>query len=151
MRTKVMALGNRLMTDDGIAIRIVEELKPELETNGFEVFIGETDTYSCLDFVKDGDSLILIDSTYLGKEPGTVSIFPLKDMKHIAKDYKVSNSMHDLSFIKLLALENKIVKGYFIGIEVAYVDMGINLSPELEMKFSNIKENIKNELIERGY
>jgi hydrogenase maturation protease len=146
MSTKVIAMGNRLMMDDGIAIKIVEELKTELEKNGFEVFIGETDIYSSLEFVNQGDFLILIDATYLGNEPGTVTVFSLEDIDKTVERYKVSTSMHDLSLIKLLALENKIVKGYFIGIEVASVDMSLDFSKEIELQYHNIKENIKKEL-----
>lgn len=146
MKTKIIALGNRLMMDDGIAIRIVEELSEWLEKNNFKVFIGETDAYSCADYINKGDFLILIDALYLGEEPGTVSVFSLED---IIDGYKRSTSMHDLSLIKLLALENKIVEGYFIGIEVACVDFGIELSNQLQLKFNNIKENIKKEIDKR--
>lgn len=146
MKAKVIALGNRLMMDDGIAIKLVEELSEWLEHNGFGVFIGETDTYSCVDYINDGDFLIVIDALHLGEEPGTVSVFSLKD---INEEYKNSASMHDLSFIKLLSLENKNINGYLIGIEVANVDFGIELSNQLQLKFNNIKECVKKELEKR--
>lgn len=146
MKTKVIAMGNRLMMDDGIAIRIVEDLNEWLEKNNFGVFIGETDTYSCADYVNDNDWIIVIDALFLGEEPGTVSVFSLKGL---IDEYKKSVSIHDLSLMKLLAEENKNVNGYFIGIEVSNVDFGIELSKPLKDNYNNIKENIKKEIEKR--
>ncbi|MBZ9623058.1 hypothetical protein G9F71_009330 [Clostridium sp. FP2] len=80
MGKKVIAIGNRLMMDDAIAVLILEKIKNILENEGIEAIIGETDVEFCFSKLNEQDLFYIIDSTYYENLPGTVTF---KNLKHI--------------------------------------------------------------------
>ena len=80
MDTLILGIGNLILRDDGVGMRIARKLKednPELEViETSEVGI------SLLDLVVDRDKLIIIDSIKTGKgEPGQLYELRLEDLK----------------------------------------------------------------------
>lgn len=140
MNIKLIAVGNRLMMDDGIGIRVAEELKEELEDKGIKTIIGETDFEYCFSEIDNDDFVIILDSTFMRKTPGYISQIPLEKLK----EYKQSfYSQHQMSLINMINLYKKGIKGWFIGIEIEKVDFGVNLSNTLESLFSEICNDVK--------
>ena len=58
---KVIAIGNRIMIDDGIAIAVLENVRNKLESMGIEIIIGETDFQFCFHQLKEHDFVIILD------------------------------------------------------------------------------------------
>ena len=79
MNTLILGMGNPILTDDGVGIRIAQKLKernPELQ-------VVETSEagIALLDYVADCDKLIIIDSIKTGKgKPGELYKLELKDL-----------------------------------------------------------------------
>ena len=73
MSKKVIAIGNRLMMDDTVAVLILEKIKKTLEGRGIETIIGETDVEFCFSILNEKDEFYIIDSTYYGNVPGIVT------------------------------------------------------------------------------
>ncbi|MCY6356240.1 hydrogenase maturation protease [Clostridium sp. ZS2-4] len=148
MSKKLIAIGNRIMSDDGIGVLIAEKLKAELENTGIQVIIGETDVDYCLSLIEDGDLLFILDATLYGIKPGAVSIVELdKTGDFFEKGY----SQHQLSLIKLLnSYALKKVSGFVIGIEVSNIEFGIELSEILKENFEKIKNQVYNLTISKG-
>ena len=142
---KIIAIGNRLMGDDGVAIQVIESIKDELEKLRLKVIIGETDFEYSIREIENDDFIIIIDSTYLGKEPGEVTVFNLEEYK-LVSGYK--DSQHQLKLMDILNIYNKKVVGYIIGIEVYDISFNLSLSEKLKASFETIKfkvlEEIKN-------
>lgn len=141
---KCIAMGNRIMMDDGIAIAVVEILKDMLKEAGVEVIIGETDFQFCYDQINDGDFLIIIDAAYNGKMPGEITFYTLQEA---VNEHRKPYSQHEISLFDLIEFYPKDIDGYIIGIEVAGVDFGLGLSDSLKSKFDFICTQVEEAII----
>lgn len=140
MKIKCIAVGNRIMGDDSIGIKILEEISLELEKEKIEVIFGETDIDYAISKINEDDLLFIIDSTYFGRVPGTVTITPIE--KAIIQQHNQIYSQHQPSLINLLKTYKKLVKGYIIGIEVEKIQFSLELSNTLKDKFLIICDEI---------
>lgn len=139
MKIKCIAIGNRIMGDDGIGIKVLEELSRKLKKEKIEVIFGETDIDYSLSIIDQGDTLFIIDSTCFGIYPGTVTFTPIENAINTQQQIY---SQHQSSLINLLKLYKKSVKGYIVGIEVDKIHFSLDLSEALKKKFSSICEEI---------
>lgn len=138
MKKKVIGIGNKLMMDDGAAIFVLQNIKNDLEYNGIEVIIGETDVDFCFSKLNNVDEFYIVDSYFSGKIPGTLTFKKIKDVKKIRKHCAV----HSLGLMDLIDIYGIEVKGYFIGIEIGRIDMNIGLSNDLQVKFKDVCSKI---------
>ena len=134
---KIFGIGNILLGDDGVGVRVVEKIKEEIKniSQDIDVIIGETDYLYCLSQINQDDTIVIIDSTYLDIKPGYVSYFDLKDCNRFIKYF---NSQHESNLVKSILIENLNVKGYLIGIEIGKVDFSLELSKTIKDNFYNI-------------
>lgn len=142
---KIIAIGNRLMKDDGIAIEVAENLRERLKGYNIELLIGETDYESCFYHLKKEDFVVIIDAISIGAESGSIHMFKLEEVLSQPSDY---NMQHDMNIIELIKLYNMPLKGYIIGIEAADIGIGKELSPILREKFPQICSTIENVILE---
>lgn len=144
MKTKVIAIGNPIMSDEGIAIRVAENLKSILRKNNIEVIMGETDVDYCIDNIKKDDFLFIIDATYYGIIPGSLTLIPLeKSIPYLSDSY----SQHELSLINVLKKNGNVPPGYIIGIEVDEIKFDCNLSSSLTKKFDKICSKVQHIIV----
>lgn len=147
MRIKCIALGNRIMGDDSIAIRVLEEISSILEGENIDIVFGETDIDYALNEIEDGDFLFILDSTYFNIEPGTVTFTPIEEFNTNQGEVY---SQHQPNLINLLKAYEKSVSGFIIGVEVQEIDFSLELSHilkrELSMICVEVSEFIKNTL-----
>ena len=151
-RLLVIGMGSLIMQDDGVGSRIVQEISPLLLQHEIAAIVGETDFAYCFNSICEDDFLVLIDAMQTGAAPATISILPLCNA---LKDRGSLRTQHDFSLFDNIALHHSGAKGYFIGIETADIDFGLELSPRLQQHFEaicafvlntiiNIKEEAKN-------
>lgn len=79
MKTLILGIGNPILTDDGIGIRVAQQINKQKK----EVDVAETSEagLSLLEFVGDYDKLIIVDSIKTGKgKPGELYKFSLEDL-----------------------------------------------------------------------
>ena len=139
-RLVVMAIGNPIMKDDGIAIRVARHIKPKIIDKNVEVVIGETDVSFCLDSLSEEDFLVVMDAMYIGEEPGRVRLISLdKAAVYRRKPYFA----HDMNVIDAIAAEFPGIRGYMIGIEPAVVGVGFELSNCLKIRFEGICSDVE--------
>lgn len=139
MRKKVIAIGNRIMGDDGIGIAIAEYLKEFMVRSGFEVIIGETDIEYCLSLIESGDFIIILDAVYSGLEPGTVNIMSIKEAVERSKRRCSQHEPNLLLWLDIYGIE---VKGAVIGIEAETIELNWGLSDTLEKIFPLVCESV---------
>lgn len=137
MSVKIIAIGNRLMGDDGLAVHIMEKLSKRFEKDSIEVIIGETDFQYCISRIEEVDYIVIIDATWFGIEPGTVTINSLKDIYKLNAKQSLF-SQHGYSLIKALKTCYKSIDGLLIGIEGKNFDFTLSLSSHLEASLDNI-------------
>lgn len=144
MKTKVIGIGNRIMGDDAVGIKILEASQEELVSLGFEVIIGETDIEYTLNCIEDGDYIIIVDSSLFGIEVGEVSVFDLSGLREFnEKGY----SLHQMSLVKILSNFSLFkIHGKLITIEGKNIDFGTELSKSLEEHFEKIKVRVLDEI-----
>lgn len=144
MKTKVIGIGNRIMGDDAVGIKILEAMQEELVTLGFEVIIGETDIEYTLNYIENGDYIIILDSSLFGIEVGEVSVFNLSEVSEFnEKGY----SLHQMSLVKILSNFNFLkIQGKLITIEGESIEFSTELSKSLMENFHKIKERVLDEI-----
>lgn len=137
MSVKCIAIGNPLMGDDGIGSRIIEAISDKLAEQNIQVIDGETDIDYVIDQIEDDDFLYIIDATYFGLKPTSVSFLPI-DKCGIQKQI----TMHQMNLIQYLNLFKKNIQGYLIGVEVEKIQFSTDISTCLENEFLKICESI---------
>ena len=99
-RTLVLGLGNPLLTDDGVGLRVVEALRPRLAGRpGVEVDEEYCGGLRLMERLVGYDRAVLIDAICSGAEPGTVHVLTADGLagRHCA-------SAHDVDLPTALAL-----------------------------------------------
>ena len=99
----VLGIGNRLMGDDGIGVRIIEALGQENTSEKVRFAAGETDIGYCLSELADGDLCIIVDGSCSGREPCTVDVI---DLKEVFAQRRPALSFHDFDLIHAMKREN---------------------------------------------
>jgi hydrogenase maturation protease len=134
MEKKIIAMGNVVMCDDGIGIKVAEFLIDEFNSLGFKLLVGETDIDYSIKSVENNDFMILLTPSYYDVSPGTITI-NLIDQVDINNCYL---SQYSLDFLKSLNSNDFKVSGYIISIEASEFYFNPDLSPDLKVKFSEI-------------
>jgi hydrogenase maturation protease len=75
--TLVLGFGNVLLSDDGAGVRVMEELRSQVDA---ECVDGGTMSFTLLGFVAAAESLLVIDAANIGQPPGTLALFEGKAM-----------------------------------------------------------------------
>lgn len=143
---KIFGVGNILLEDDSIGIKVLENINEYLLNlySNMEIIIGETDYLYCLDKINKDDFIIILDSTYFGTDPGSVRAIQLKDCDKFISD---SLTDHNTNLIRAIRTEKRNIDGYLIGIEVFNVGYSLELSEVLQNQFNFICNEVKEVLI----
>lgn len=107
----VVGIGNRLYCDDGIGCELAEALSKQNKERDIDYVIGETDVVWCLAHITS-PRVIILDAVQMGKEPGTIKVFRINDVR----PHEMGISMHNGHLLSLLQ-ENRMKEGLLIGIE----------------------------------
>ncbi len=147
----IIGAGNVLMKDEGIGVRIVEDLKSRGLPEGIDVFDAGTSLMELMPYFQSYRRLILVDAVRGGNRPGTVYRFQPEDVKEIAGPFGQALGLHQISLLESLAM-NSLVTGKqhdvtIIGIEPKEIDLGLELSSELGEKVSDIADLVLEEAL----
>jgi len=126
-----LGLGNLLLGDDGIGLRLVEKLAEE---NGFgdavEFVDGGTQGLALLGCLADREAVLVLDAVGLGGEPGTVHVLRGPAMEQIRA--RRASTAHEGNALELFATARVLGLGWnevaVVGVEPASVRTGIGLS-----------------------
>ena len=143
MRKLVLGIGNILLKDEGIGCHVVHTLQ-QMSLADAEIIDGGTRPDLLL-LLEGVDKLIVVDAVKGGGTPGQIYKFSLGS---VARDWKLSWSLHDMSVLDALLLtrhwHNCDVT--VIGIEPKEIGWGLEPSPEVREKIPQIIEAILAEL-----
>jgi len=138
----VIAIGSRIMKDDGVGVWVAEAIESTLNEGNVDVVIAETDYEYGFDAAKAYDYVFVIDAMVSGNMPGKITVFPL----FVAKVQASYASQHDMSLIDMLVRDGNPL-GSLIGIEAHEVDFGFGLSQTLQEKFEEICSGVLIEIL----
>jgi len=138
----VIAIGSRIMKDDGIGVWVAESIASALNEENVDVVIAETDCEYGFDAAKDYDYVFVLDAMVTGNTPGRITVLPLSDAK-VRTGYA---TQHDMSLTDMLVRDGN-PPGSLIGIEANEVDFGFGLSQTLQEKFEEICSGVLKEIL----
>jgi len=146
MRTLVLGLGNTILTDDGVGIRVAFEI--EKLCSEPDVLEASAAGFRIVDDIIGYEKLILIDSIKTGNaKPGTLFKFTLEDFEKTFGN----TSPHDISLFDAL----KVARAAGEDLPIEYVIYGIEAketqifsekcTPEVEAAIPRIVKSIISE------
>lgn len=145
--TLVLGLGNTLLGDDGIGVRVVERLQGE--SLKAEVKNGATLGLSLLETLKSRRKVIVVDAVDMGKVPGSVARFSARELLTLSESR--SFSLHEIGLLEVLKIGQSLNEDFgnviIFGIQPKELHAIERLSPEVEEKIAEVVEMIKKEVI----
>ena len=117
-RIVILGLGNILLRDEGVGVRLIEELQKRYDFSPpVKIIDGGTAGFGLVTEIEGCKKLLVIDAVKAGNEPGTIYKFRRGD---ITVKIPQSLSVHDIGFFealehwKILGIEPEVT---FFGIE----------------------------------
>ena len=130
----VLALGNPLMGDDGVGVRVVEELKGRELPSGVALADGGTTGLALVGLMEEYQRVIAVDAAEMGQPPGCVRKFAPSEVRFKATGDMLS--LHQVGFGEALALAKALGVSppelTIIGVQPKRTAIGEELSPEVE-------------------
>jgi hydrogenase maturation protease len=131
MRALVLGVGNTLLSDEGVGVRVVERLAADWELpEGVAAVDGGTAGMALLDDLAGADHLIVVDCARLDAAPGTVRVF---EGEAAPAFFQQRISPHQIGLCDLLAgaaLIGALPKGLtLIAVEPQSMALGLELTP----------------------
>lgn len=144
----VLGIGNLVMSDDGVGVKVVQKLQREYHfAETVEIMDGGTLGLDLLPKLEGVERLIVVDAVETGEKPGTCVRLVGEELP-IALETKVSP--HQMGLKDLLSVAELIGHApremVLIGVQPGSIEMGIELTPEVEAKVDSMLQNILNEL-----
>lgn len=94
----VLGIGNLLLGDEGVGVRVVQELEKRTLPEGVECLDGGTGSFYLLEAMQSADRILLIDAAASEDEPGTIRMLRPK----YSKEYPKTLTSHDIGLKDLL-------------------------------------------------
>lgn len=149
VKLAVIGVGNLLLKDEGIGVHIAHALQQIDIPHGTKIIDGGTSS-DLPYYLRDVDTLIIIDAVKAGGKPGIVYRFHLHDV-NIESEGMLS--VHELGLeqsLKMMSLMGSEPKEtVIIGIEPKEIDWGTELSAELQQKIPEVINVVLNEISSR--
>lgn len=142
----ILGLGNPILSDDSVGLRVVDKLKEILNTkNNVDFYKVATSGIELLDIISGYKHLILIDVIKTGKEKiGTLTQHKISDFNN---SIHLSNP-HQLNFPSVIEFANKTgipvpetIDIFTIEVEDIYT-FSLECSPEIKNKIPEITKEI---------
>ncbi|WP_048148147.1 hydrogenase maturation protease [Palaeococcus ferrophilus] len=144
MRTLILALGNELMKDDGVGLNAGRIL---LE-RGYNVLEVGTDIFRLASHYNGEERLVIIDAILSDKlKPGEVIHLQGREVfEKLKGEIRSAHFMGAIDGLKLLmALDERLKRAeiHFIGVVAKEVDLGMELSDEVESALPRVIEVVE--------
>ena len=146
-KTTVLGVGNLLLSDEGVGVHVVKRLMGMALPPEVEVIDGGVSGLGLMNIVARADHLIVIDAVRAGGPPGSIYRFGSEDLTAHPDTYKMS--VHEIGILEVLNLSRFVgqtPKTTIIGVEPKSMEMGMDLSPEIQAKVPRVIELILDEL-----
>jgi hydrogenase maturation protease len=147
--TLVLGLGNVLLGDEGVGVRVVERLLERYDfPEGVQVMDGGNQGLYLLPYVEDATRLVVVDAVQARKPPGTLMRLTGDEIPIFLDVAKVSPHQEGLQDVLAVAmlrgcLPDEVV---FWGAQVESLDVGLELSPAVASQVDALVEKVLVEL-----
>jgi hydrogenase maturation protease len=150
-RLLILGIGNLLMGDEGVGVHAIDALEKEQLPPGVAMLDGGTGGFHLLSCLGEYPSVIVIDATMDGSEPGTVRI----TKPRFLSDYPRSLGAHDIGLRDLIesaALLGTLPVVYLITVSIADIrSMTTELSPAVQRALEHVVQSVRHILREENF
>lgn len=151
-RILVLGVGNILLKDEGVGVKVVEKLGTEYDFSpNVELMDGGTLGLRLLDPICDADFVIVVDAVQNRGIPGTLYRLPVSE---IEKRVTFKNSLHQLDLVETLAYAEILGKrpdAIIIGVEPEDISpWGMEMTDVVKARFQEICASVLEEIERAG-
>ncbi len=133
-RILVAGLGNLLLTDDGVGIHAVRELRRRVPRGVRVADIG-TAVLDALHLFEEADKVLAIDAVQAGGSPGEIYVFRVEE----AENRPSIVSLHDFGLRSVLEfMGNHRPEIVVLGVEPEKIDYGLTLSASVQSALARL-------------
>ena len=148
----VLGVGNILLRDEGIGVRIVEKLQQDYTFSpNVRLLDGGTLGLRLLEPIIGVDYLIVVDALVNGQPPGRIERLPLAVLR---KRISIKNSLHQLDLLETLAhaeFLERLPETIIIGIEPEDIaTLSLELSETVRSRRKDIVSAVLGEISHAG-
>jgi len=145
----IICLGNPLMRDEGIGIRLASELLVHLTDNpDVEVLDLGTGGLSIIHAITGREKIVFVDCAIMGKTPGLINRFTPEQVR--SKKVRMRYSLHEGDLLNTLELSRRLGQCpddiVIFGIEPKEIAHGEGLTIKLENNIQQYVRTILKEL-----
>ncbi len=138
-KTLILGIGNTLLSDEGVGVRVVEFLEAQESALDTLTFVdGGTLSFTLAPLLEDHPQLIVVDAAMTGEHPGHVASYEGAAMDRYLKGNR--RSVHEVGLMDLLDIvrlaDRYPEKRALVGVEPAKLDWGEALSPPVQQSVS---------------
>ena len=136
--------GNILLTDEGLGVHVVKELKENYNfTPEISLIDGGTMGMELLTYMRGMKRILLIDAINGGEAPGTVYEFPHRELEQYFTEHI---SVHEVGMQDILRIraiqENPLEDAIVIGVEPESLEIGFEPSAPVQAVLPEVKERV---------
>ena len=152
-KTLVLGVGNKLMSDEGVGVHVVERLAEKYKLpQEIQVLDGGTLGLDLLYYLEGVENLLIVDAAETGKEAGTM--VRLQD-EEVPAFMSIKISPHQIGVPDMLAaakMKDIYPKRLVLwGIQPDEITLSLDLSPVLASKVDDLTGKLVDELRAWGY
>ncbi|OOF45115.1 HyaD/HybD family hydrogenase maturation endopeptidase [Rodentibacter trehalosifermentans] len=153
MKPLILGVGNILLGDEGIGVRVAQALEnhPEIQPH-FDVIDGGTCGMELLDEMASRDHIIIVDAVLANKQPGEMVIL-YDDQVPVFFSQKISpHQLGICDVLSALKLTGEFPKNLcLVGIQPETLEPQIALSEKIKAMFPTIFETLETVLKKYGF
>ncbi|MDA8228819.1 MAG: hydrogenase maturation protease [Desulfitobacterium hafniense] len=146
-KTAVLGIGNLLLRDDGIGVRVVQQLQEQGTLTWVDIVDGGTSTLDMLDLFLANEKVIIVDSLRGGHEPGTIYRLTPEQLGSFQTAQYSVHETQILDIVGLAKLMQKTPEVVIIGVEPYEIKESLELSPAIEKIFPYVVDIVEQEAI----
>ena len=151
-RVLVLGIGNLVMSDDGVGVKVVQQLQREYcFGENVEIMDGGTLGLDLLPMLEGIDHLIVVDAVETGRKPGTCVRLAGEELP-LALETKVS--AHQMGLKDLLSVARLLGHSpgemVLVGVQPGSIEMDTELTPEVAAVLQVLADNVLEELNKVG-
>jgi hydrogenase maturation protease len=143
----VLGIGNILLGDEGVGVRIVEALRERAMPEDVEVADGGTGGADLVDLMADRRKVIVIDAAEFDGRPGDILRFTAADL---GRRESIGLSLHDLGLAEALTMMRHLgcapEEVVIFGIKPKRIAPGLDLTAEVAATVPKVIERVLEEL-----
>jgi hydrogenase maturation protease len=140
----IVGVGSILMGDDGIGMRVIDELEKETLPDEVELHGADISGLDMLKYVEGYERVIIIDAANMSLAPGEIRVFTPEEIEPASFNDKFST--HGMGLLETLTLAGTLgmkCKFVIVGVQPKNVDYNLELSTVIENKIPEIIKTVK--------